>query len=210
MRIVCLNSKKNSASYLKRWLDSYFDDERNVKVNTYLRNITIGSDKSDADCLADLLKNCDLCFNYDILEAAGVQYDKTGDEIIDKEQAKFPMTFTPDTIAATHGQARKVSISQFQFLAAKSHTQANYVIGNPNSLSGIYRTFKTLELTEIQSHIIEMSHNACKWVVCVDPAIDRRMLETTNSRIIGFTTGEGCYGELNVTVSARKDILGDI
>ena len=55
-----------------------------------------------------------------------------------------------------------------------------------------------------------MSHNACKWVVCVDPAIDRRMLETTNSRIIGFTTGEGCYGELNVTVSARKDILGDI
>lgn len=210
LRIVCLNSKKNSASYLKRWLDSYFDDERNVKVNTYLRNITIGSDKSDADCLADLLKNCDLCFNYDILEAAGVQYDKTGDEIIDKEQAKFPMTFTPDTIAATHGQARKVSISQFQFLAAKSHTQANYVIGNPNSLSGIYRTFKTLELTEIQSHIIEMSHNACKWVVCVDPAIDRRMLETTNSRIIGFTTGEGCYGELNVTVSARKDILGDI
>lgn len=210
LRIVCLNSKKNSASYLKRWLDSYFDDERDVKVNTYLRNITIGSDKSDVDCLADLLKNCDLCFNYDILEAAGVQYDKTGDEIIDKEQAKFPMTFTPDTIAATHGQARKVSISQFQFLAAKSHTQANYVIGNPNSISGIYRTFKTLELTEIQSHIIEMSHNACKWVVCVDPAIDRRMLETTNSRIIGFTTGEGCYGELNVTVSARKDILGDI
>lgn len=210
LRIVCLNSKKNSAAYLKRWLDSYFDDERNVQVNTYLRNITIGSDKSDADCLTDLLKNCDLCFNYDILESAGVQYDKTGDEIIDKEQAKFPMTFTPDTIAATHGQARKVSISQFQFLAAKSHTQANYVIGNPNSISGIYRTFKTLELTEIQSYIIEMSHNACKWVVCVDPAIDRRMLETNNSRIIGFTTGEGCYGELNVTVSARKDILGDI
>ncbi len=210
LRIVCINSKKNSASYLKRWLDSYFDDERNVKVNTYLRNITIGSDKSDADCLADLLKNCDLCFNYDILEAAGVQYDKTGDEIIDKEQAKFPMTFTPDTIAATHGQARKVSISQFQFLAAKSHTQANYVIGNPNSLSGTYRTFKTLELTETQRHIIEMSHDACKWVVCIDPAIDRRMLETNNSRIIGFTTGEGCYGELNVTVSARKDILVDI
>lgn len=210
LKIICLNSKKNSASYLKRWLDSYFDDERNVKVNTFLRNVMIGSDKSDADCLADLLKNCDLCFNYNILEAAGVQHDKTGDEIIDKEQAKFPMTFTPDTIAATHGKSRKVSISQFQFLAAKSHTQANYVIGNPNSVPGIYRTFKTLELTDIQNHIIEMSHNACKWVVCVDPAIDRRMLETTKSRIIGFTTGEGCYGELNVTVSARKDILGDI
>lgn len=210
LKIICMNSKKNSASYLKRWLDSYFDDERNVKVNTFLRNITVGSDKSDADCLADLLKNCDLCFNYNILESTCVQHDKTGDEIIDKEQAKFPMTLTPDTIAATHGKSRKVSISQFQFLAAKSHTQANYVIGNPNSVPGVYRAFNILELTDIQNHIIEMSHNACKWVVCVDPAIDRRMLDTTKSRIIGFTTGEGCYGELNVTVSARKDILGDI
>ena len=210
LKIICLNSKKNSASYLKRWLDSYFDETRNVKVNTFLRNVTIGTDKSDADCLADLLANCDLCFNYNILEAAGVQYDKTGDEIIDKEQAKFPMTFTPDTIAATHGKARKVSISQFQFLASKSHTQANYVINNPNSVPGVYRTFNTLELTDIQSHIIEMSHEACRWVVCVDPAVDRRMLDTSSSRIIGFTTGEGCYGELNVTVSARNDILGDI
>lgn len=210
LKIICINSKKNSASYLKRWLDSYFDDERNVKVNTFLRNITVGVDKSDTDCLAELLSNCDLCFNYDVLESTGVQYDKTGDEIIDKEQAKFPMTFTPDTIAATHGKSRKVCISQFQFLAAKAHTQANYVIGNPNSIPGVYRTFKTLELTDVQNHIIEISHIACKWVVCVDPAIDRRMLETTNSRIIGFTTGEGCYGELNVTVSARKDILSDI
>jgi len=36
------------------------------------------------------------------------------------------------------------------------------------------------------------------------------MLETGNSKIIGFTTGEGSYGELNVTISARKDLLVDI
>ena len=209
LRIICLNSKKNSASYLKRWLDSYFDDERDVKVNTYLRNITVNN-KSDTDCLLNLLSNCDICFNYDVLQAAGVQFDKTGEELIDKEQAKFPMTFTPDTIPATHGKSRKVSISQFQFLSSKSHTQANFVIGNPHSVSGTYRTFKTLELNDTQNHIIEMSHKACKWVVCIDPAIDRRMLETAESRIIGFTTGEGSYGELNVTVSARNDILNDI
>ena len=209
LRIVCLNSKKNSASYLKRWLDSYFDDERDVKVNTYLRNITI-SDKSDVDCLLNLLSNCDICFNYDVLQAADVQFDIAGEEFIDKNQAKFPMTFTPDTIPATHGKSRKVSISQFQFLSSKSHTQASFVIGNPHSVAGIYRTFKTLELNDTQNHIIEISHKACKWVVCIDPAIDRRMLETDESRIIGFTTGEGSYGELNVTVSARNDILSDI
>lgn len=209
LRIVCLNSKKNSATYLKRWLDSYFDDERSVTVNTFLRNITI-TDKSDTEALEKVLQDCDLCFNYDILKAADIWFDRTGDEIIDKEQAKFPMTFTPDTISATHGMSRKVSISQFQFLAAKEQTQANFIVTNPYSQEGIYRTFRTLELTDIQNHIIELSHNACKWVVCVDPAIDRKMLENSKSRIIGFTTGEGNYGELNVTVSARKDILVDI
>ena len=209
LRIVCLNSKKNSATYLKKWLDSYFNDERSVTVNTFLRNITI-TDKSDTDSLESLLQNCDLCFNYDILQAADIWFDNTGDEIIDKDQAKFPMTFTPDTISATHGMSRKISISQFQFLAAKEHTQANFIVANPHSQEGVYRTFRTLELNDIQNHIIEISHNTCKWVVCIDPAIDRKMLESVKSRIIGFTTGEGSYGELNVTVSARKDILVDI
>ena len=209
LRIVCLNSKKNSAAYLKKWLDSYFDDERSVAVNTFLRNITI-TDQSDTEALGKVLENCDLCFNYHILKAADVWFDRTGDEIIDKDQAKFPMTFTPDTISATHGMSRKVSISQFQFPASREQTQANFIIASPYSQEGVYRTFRTLELTDIQNHIIEISHNACKWVVCIDPAIDRKMLENTRSRIIGFTTGEGSYGELNVTVSARKDILVDI
>lgn len=209
LKIICMNSKKSSASYLKQWLDSYFNEERAVKVNTFLRYITVDH-KSEIDCLLELLENCDICFNYSILQNTGVQFDKTGNEIIGKEQAKFPMTFTPDTIPATHGKARKVSISQFQFDAAKSHTQANHVVGNPHSIAGLYRTFMTLEMRDIQGHIIELCHKACKWVVCVDSAIDRRMLEAGESRIIGFTTGEGSYGELNVTVSARKDILLDI
>lgn len=58
-----MNSKKNSAAYLKKWLDSYFDDERSVAVNTFLRNITI-TDQSDTEALEKVLENCDLCFNY--------------------------------------------------------------------------------------------------------------------------------------------------
>lgn len=209
LRIICVNSKKNSAAYLKKWLDSYFDEGKTVKVNTFLRNITI-TDSSDADLLEDLLSNCDLCFNYHVLETNGIQFDRTGDEIISKDQAKFPMTFTPDTIPATHGKARKVSISQFQFLAARDHAQANYIASSPNSVAGVYRTFWTLELSNIQDRMIEIAHESCKWVVCVDEAIDREMLKTKKSRIIGFTTGEGSYGELNVTVSARIDVLADI
>ncbi len=209
VKLICLNSKKNSATYLRRWLDSYFSDDRAVKVNTYLCNMNIHS-KSDMDALGQFLKNYDLCFNYNILDSVDVEFGQTNEAPFDKDQAKFPMTFTPDTIPATHGKSRRISISQFQFIASKYHTQASYIIGYPNSVSGMYRAYKTLALRDIQEAIIEVSHSQCKWVVCIDPAIDRYMLEENNSKIIGFTTGEGSYGELNVTVSARNDILVDI
>lgn len=209
IKLICLNSKKNSATYLRRWIDSYFADERAVKVNTYLCNISIRS-KSDIDDLGALLQNFDLCFNYNILDSVGVEFGQTAKETFDKDQAKFPMTFTPDAIPATHGKSRRVNISQFQFIASKCQTQAGYINGYPNSIKGIYRAYKTLELRDIKEAIIEVSHIYCKWVVCIDPAIDRHMLEAKNSKIIGFTTGEGSYGELNVTVSARNDILVDI
>ena len=209
LRLVCLNSKKNSAAYLRKWLDSYFSEERGVRVNTYLCNITL-QDSSDIDYIAHLLKNCDLCFTYDLLTSTGVQFAPSGDTSIDKDLAKFPMTFTPDTVTATHGKSRRVNVSQFQFIASKAHTQASYIVGYPNSKTGLYRTFRTLELKTLNERIIEMAHDYCKWVVCIDPAIDRSMLDEQKNKIIGFTTGEGCYGELNVTVSARKDILADI
>lgn len=209
IKIICINSKKNSSAYLRRWLDSYFNDEKTVKVNTFLHNSTVHT-KDDVLALNELLLNHDLCFTYNILQPSGVQFDLTADENLDMNYEKFPITFTPDTISASHGKARRVNISQFQFLAAKQHTQTSHLIGHPHSVEGLYRVYRMLELPEIQEAIIEIAHSCCKWVVCIDQAIDRHMLETADSKIIGFTTGEGSYGELNVTVSARKDILVDI
>lgn len=209
IKLICLNSRKNAATYLKRWLDSYFSDEKAVKVNTYLHNSTVHT-KADVDELKGLLTNYDLCFTYNLLQSSGIQFDVTDEKDDDINYEKFPMTSTPDTIPATHGKARRVNISQFQFYAAKQHTQASHIAGYPHSMAGTYRVYRTLELPDIQEAIIELAHTCCKWVVCIDQAIDRHMLESANSKIIGFTTGEGSYGELNVTVSARKDILADI
>lgn len=209
VKIISINSKKNSAAYLRRWLDSYFSDDRAVKVNTYLHHSNVRT-KSDVEELYKLLENYDLCFTYDMLQSTRVEFDLTTDHTVDMNYEKFPMTFTPDTIPASHGKARRVNISQDQFYAAKQHSQASYIAGNPHSVPGTYRVFRRLELPEIQEAIIDAAHVSCKWVVCIDQAIDRNMLESNNSKIIGFTTGEGSYGELNVTVSARKDILKDI
>lgn len=207
--IICINSKKNSKSYLRKWLDSYFNDEKCVTVNTYLKNIVITT-KDDVEAIKPLLNEYDLCFNYNILDTVGVDFEPVGSESFDKDSIKFPMTFTPDTIPATYGKTKKVCISQFQFLASKAQTQISNVMGNPHIVPGTYKTFRKLELSENETRLIDISHECCKWVVCIDPTIDRHMLESNKSKIIGFTTGEGKYGELNVTVSARKDILTDI
>ncbi len=209
IEIISINSKKNSTSYLKRWLDSYFSDEKVVSVNTYLKNIVIKT-KDDIDAIRPMIKDFDLCFNYNVLDTIGIDFEPGVNEKIDKDMIKFPMTFTPDTIAATHGQSRKICISQFQFLASKAQTQISNVMGHPYSVKNIFKAFKKLEMSEMATKLVEISHECCKWVVCIDPAIDRHMLETEKSKIIGFTTGEGSYGELNVTVSARKDLLKDI
>ncbi len=209
LKFICLNSRKNSATYLRKWLDSYFSENRAVNVNTYLQNSTILT-KDDVAGLEEQLKECDICFTYNVLQSAGIQFNPTKEQPVDPNYEKFPMSFTPDAISSTPGKARKVNISQFQFLAAKEHTQISYTVGNPNTIPGMYRAYRTLELPDIQSAIIDIAHSSCRWVVCVDQAIDRNMLETSESKIIGFTTGEGSYGELNVTVSARKDTLTDI
>ena len=209
LNLICINSRKNSGAYLRRWLDSYFGDERSVKVNTFLQNITI-KNISDAECLKDLLNNHDLCFNYNILTQSGLSFSPADTREIDIHQAKFPMAIIPDTVSATSGLKRNVNISQFQFLASKQQTQVSNIIGHPNSKEGIYRAYLTCELSDIEMQIIEISHTCCRWVVCIDPVIDRRLLDDHGKKIIGFTTGEGSYGELNVTVSARKDVLSDI
>lgn len=209
LNLICINSRKNSGAYLRRWLDSYFGDERSVKVNTFLQNITI-KNISDTECLKDILNNHDLCFNYNILTQSGLSFSPADSREIDIHQAKFPMAIIPDTVSATSGRQRNVNISQFQFLTSKQQTQVSHIIGYPDSKEGIYRAYLTLKLSDIEMQIIEISHACCRWVVCIDPVIDRRMLDDHGKKIIGFTTGEGSYGELNVTVSARKDVLSDI
>ena len=208
LNIFCINSSKNSSTYLRRWLDSYFSDERSVKVNTFLHNITVKS-HDDVFSFRDMLEGQDLCFTYNILDATRIVFS-SGYDTFDTDALKFPMTFTPDAVSATSGKTRRKSLSHFQFLSSKFHTQANYIIGHPNSKPWAYRTFQELELCDIQESIVDIAHEMGKWVVCIDSAIDRKMLEAKGSKIIGFTTGEGSYGELNVTVSARKDILADI
>lgn len=211
LKVICFGGSKNIRGYLKYWLNNYMSKDKTVTINTYLQYIS--AEKCDSELNA-LLDNQDLCFIYDILKTDDVQFDSY--ILSDKDNrnyqlnCQFPMTFIPDTISQTHGLQRKVNISQVQFLASKSYTQLANRVMNPHTVDGEYKVMQILELQKRQNTVLEIAHEKCRWVVCEDKAIDRELLQADSRRIIGFTTGEGCFGEYNVTVSARADLLDDI
>ena len=212
LKVICFGGSKNVSGYLKYWLNNYMNKERTVTLKTYLQYIS--RDKFENE-LPGLLHNQDICFIYDILQTETVQFDQylssDKQELEYQVNCQFPMTFIPDTISSSHDYKRKVNISQLQFIVSKAYTQLTNKVMQPNAVDSQYKVMQVLELQSKQNTLLKIAHDNCRWVVCEDRAIDKELLNADdNRRIIGFTTGEGCFGEYNVTVSARYDLLEDI
>ena len=211
LKVICFGGTKNISGYLKYWLNNYMSKERTVKIRTALQYIS--SDKFESD-LSVMLENQDICFIYDILKTDNIHFDSFIPNEKDRQgyqsSCQFPMVFIPDTIAQTHGLQRKINISQMQFLVSRAYTQLVNKVINPHAMNDEYKVMQVLELQRKQNDLLEIAHQKCRWVVCEDRAIDRELLQNGERRIIGFTTGEGCFGEYNITVSAREDLLLDI
>ena len=211
IKVICFGGSKNISGYLKYWVNNYMNQDRTVNIKTSLQYIPIQNFEKN---LNELLENQDMCFIYDILKTNDIEFDS----FISKEKeikahqssCQFPMMFIPDTVAKTQGMQRKINISQIQFLVSRSYTQLVNKVLNPNVMDKEYKVMQVIELRKNQNAILDIAHDKCRWVVCEDKAIDRKLLQAEKRRIIGFTTGEGCFGEYNITVSAREDLLLDI
>lgn len=208
LRIIVSDDRKNGAGYLRYWLDNYFSDDDSVKIQTYLTCINLISPNL-ATNLNEVIKEEDICFIYGVLSQRSINFDIASSSIFRNNGSKFPMTLLPEPVSRTQNK-RRINISQFQFETSKTHTQLAHIIRHPNDIKGDYRVLKELGISESSAVIIDIVHDKCKWVVCMDEAIDRSILTSNSRKVIGFTTGEGGFGELNVTVSAREDILTDI
>lgn len=210
VKIICFSGSKNVNGYLRYWLDNYLAQERCVRINIMLKYVS----PSNAKEVANVLKNQDICFIYNILDDDGVDFNNyclnERDEDEYRTSYPFPMTFIPDTVPSTHSTKRKVNISQVQFNVSNKYTQFAHKVVRPDNVEGTYRAMQWLSLKKEKEDVLNAAHDNCRWVVCEDKAIDRDLLQNHSAKIIGFTTGEGCFGEYNVTISAKEDVLKDI
>ncbi len=210
VKIICFSGSKNVNSYLRYWLDNYLAQERSVRINVSLKYISESNTKE----ISNILKNQDICFIYYILDDDGIDFNIyyliEEDENEMRTSYQFPMTFIPDTVPSTHSTKRKVNISQIQFNVSDRYTQFAHKIVRPDNVSGEYKAMQCLSLKQAKEDVLTAAHENCRWVVCEDRAIDRDLLQNRSAKIIGFTTGEGCFGEYNVTISAKEDVIADI
>lgn len=211
LTIIRDKNEKNGVDYLKYWLDNKLSEKDNINIKTFVINKDFES-KHIVESLDDTLKQQDIIFVGNILKTKSVELREVfeGDYEENNDASKYPMVFPPLPLSKSANK-RAINITQSQFDLEYEHTQLLNKIKNPSSKECEFKVVKEIAIDERKNELLQNIHNSAKWVVCMDESIDKEILSNKNKgHIVGFTTGKGNYGELNVTVSARNDILEDI
>jgi len=125
---------------------------------------------------------------------------------------KFPIVEHPRSIRVSDALRRQTLLSNRRLRLQTCHTELSARLKHPHLPQEHYLVFGMVDYTGWKDVVNDMHRNA-QWVVCIDPYIDKRLLEggssedVSNRKIVGFAAGLGCYGELNMTVSTEADTL---
>lgn len=125
--------------------------------------------------------------------------------------SKFPISEYPRPIRTNEASRRQTLLSNRRMRLQTCHTELSARLKHPFDGHKHYLVFGMVDYTGWKNVVNEMHRNA-QWVVCVDPYVDKRLLEGAlaqgnDRKIVGFAAGLGCYGELNMTVSTEADTL---
>lgn len=190
---------------LDYWLDHFFDETDLVEIRTFFRTYEGFSSR----VFRDIMPSVDIAFLQNILETVSVDFERCEEGPPKPSETRFPMVYSPLPASRT-SVGRKRCISQTQFEAARQHSQLirrlDYDIKGP----GTYRVVQEVRLSDSVLQMLSAIHEKSRWVVTTDPGIDREIIRRTSASIIGFSTGEGPFGELNITVSSTTDVKEDI
>lgn len=207
------SEKKSGSNYLAYWINRFFDEDSEIRIQVYLNYY-----KREKELIRLLqYKNIDVLFLKNVLTEEEINFStlKVRENV---ENIKFPMNYKPLPIAYTNPK-REVELSQLQFHVASAHTKLvyKYKMENQITLQSDCKPMvvKRVGLNEEKLKLIEDLHEISNWIVCTDIGIDKKILynnrpDQVNYKMIGFSTGEGAFGEYNVTVSARESMVEDL
>jgi DNA phosphorothioation-dependent restriction protein DptH len=206
---------------LAAWRDAVMEScrERNrpLRLSVGHRYAPV-SKPEDRDRLCELLRQeaklYDVAFLFHFLEGklAGridevepFQYDYNAANI-----APFPICEYPRPIQQGDVFRRQTLLSNRRLRLQARHADLSARLCNPQNTHADHVVYGLIDYQPWQT-VVEELHRKAQWVACIDPFVDKNLLcgaEPQHRRkIVGFASGLGDYGELNLTISTDQDTL---
>ena len=207
--VVSRNNTQGARTYLAYWINHVFTLDDNLDIKAYLQ---IYNEEKEIPKLVP--STTDIAFFFDAMNTdqnAGYHfYRASGTEKM--SDCRFPMVFKP-SLKAKYGLQHSIDITQPQFRAATAHTQLLRVYNDKQQYDFRSALVQTSAADENRGKIIGLVQKRVVWLCCIDSAMDKytvRKLYAEDTGIIGFTTGEGSYGQMNMAITCRADIVNDM
>lgn len=123
---------------------------------------------------------------------------------------KFPISEYPRPIKQGDDLKRQSLLSNRRLRIQTWHADLSARLRHPEDKGAEHLMFGSVNYEPWQA-VAETLHHKAHWVACVDPFIDKRLLgkrgDNSPRKIVGFTSGLGAYGELNLSISTEQDTL---
>jgi DNA phosphorothioation-dependent restriction protein DptH len=124
--------------------------------------------------------------------------------------SKFPICEYPRPIQKGDIFRRQSLLSNRRLRIQTLHADLSARLRNPGNPNREHLVFGQIDYKPWQP-VVEALHKKAQWVACIDPFVDKRLLGAgagiSHRKIVGFTSGLGAYGELNLSISTEQDTL---
>ena len=123
---------------------------------------------------------------------------------------QFPICEYPRPIEQGFPLQRQTLLSNRRLQLQTRHADLSARLRFPESSNCEHLIFGQIDYQPWQD-LIAALHKTSQWLACIDPFVDKRLLTNSdnngNRKIVGFTSGLGAYGELNLSISTEQDTL---
>jgi DNA phosphorothioation-dependent restriction protein DptH len=129
--------------------------------------------------------------------------------------SQFPICEYPRPIQGGDPLRRQSLLSNRRLRIQTRHADLSARLRHPQTTHKEHLIFGRIDYTPWQP-VVEALHAKAQWVACIDPFVDKRLLRSGEAaageqrmqrKIVGFTSGLGDYGELNLSISTEQDTL---
>jgi DNA phosphorothioation-dependent restriction protein DptH len=127
--------------------------------------------------------------------------------------SQFPICEYPRPIQQGDQFKRQSFLSNRRLSIQRYHANLSARLRYPENPEGEHLIFGEIDYQPWQE-VVEAMHDKAQWVACIDPFVDKRLLASSDKngdrKIVGFTSGLGAYGELNLSISTEQDTLSQL